>query len=221
MKSAAGYREKGIASWYGKKFHGRKTAIGETYDMYQMTAAHKTLPLPSYVEVVNLTNGRKIVVRVNDRGPFHAGRIIDLSYSAAKKLDIIGHGTGKVEVRALNPNTYTSQREAIQAKPEPVLKLPADHHKHDANSHSHNHDVASGPAVFLQVGTYSSVERAETFKNQLAEQVDEPVFLMPLYRPEGRLYRVRIGPIKDIESSESLAAKLKSIGVRDSHAVIE
>lgn len=225
MKSAAGYREKGIASWYGKKFHGRKTATGDTYDMYQMTAAHKTLPLPSYVEVVNLANGRKIVVRVNDRGPFHAGRIIDLSYSAAKKLDIIGHGTGKVEVRALNPKTYSKQVAApkliADAEPKPIATLPVGYHTHDGESHSDDHGAIAGPALFLQVGTYSSLERAESFKDQLEKQIDETVFLMPIYRAEGPLYRVRVGPLKDIAASESLAVKLKSMGVRDSHAVVE
>ena len=99
MKQREGFTERGIASWYGKKFHGRKTSNGEIYNMYAMTAAHKTLPLPAYVNVRNLQNGREIVVRVNDRGPFHAGRIIDLSYAAAKKLDIIRKGTGRVEIR--------------------------------------------------------------------------------------------------------------------------
>jgi rare lipoprotein A len=190
MKSAAGYREQGIASWYGKKFHGRKTATGETYDMYQMTAAHKTLPLPSYAEVTNLKNGRKIIVRVNDRGPFHGGRIIDLSYSAAKKLGIIGHGTGQVEVQAINAASYTRQAVelAVAVKPEVVpanATLPLDQDSGDAQLPLYHQDV-DGPAVYLQVGTFSSVERAESFKSQLAKQIKEIVFLMPLYRPQGR-----------------------------------
>lgn len=99
--SAQGYKERGVASWYGYKFHGNKTSNGEVYDMYSMTAAHKTLPLPSYVRVTNLDNGRSIIVRVNDRGPFAKGRIIDLSYVAARKLDIVKNGTGRVEVEAI------------------------------------------------------------------------------------------------------------------------
>jgi len=106
LKSNLGYVEKGDASWYGTKFHGRRTSSGEPYDMYAMTAAHKTLPLPTYVEVKNLENGRKIVVKVNDRGPFHAGRIIDLSYVAAIKLGIDAKGTGKVEVRAIDVSKH-------------------------------------------------------------------------------------------------------------------
>lgn len=104
MRSAVGFTETGIASWYGPNFDGKPTSCMETYDMYKMTAAHKTLPLPSYVEVTNLENNRKIVVRVNDRGPFHEGRIIDLSYSAAWKLDIIKKGTAKVRIKVLTPD---------------------------------------------------------------------------------------------------------------------
>ena len=108
LSSPVGYREKGIASWYGKKFHGRRTSSGETYNMYAMTAAHKTLPLPTYVEVTNLKNNRKVIVKVNDRGPFIDGRIIDLSYTAAKELDLIGPGTGPVLVEAITPWITTS-----------------------------------------------------------------------------------------------------------------
>ena len=104
MRSAVGFTETGIASWYGPNFHGKPTSCMEEYDMYKMTAAHKTLPLPSYVEVTNLENNRQIVVRVNDRGPFHEGRIIDLSYSAAWKLDVIKKGTAKVKIRVLTPD---------------------------------------------------------------------------------------------------------------------
>ncbi len=101
MDSASGYRERGTASWYGAKFHGRSTSSGEPYDLYKATAAHRTLPLPTYAEVTNLDNGRKVVVKINDRGPFHSERIIDLSYAAALKLGIVEQGTGRVEVRAI------------------------------------------------------------------------------------------------------------------------
>ncbi len=109
LASAEGYKERAMASWYGAKFHGHKTANGEIYDMFAMTAAHKTLPLPTYARVTHLGNGRSVVVRVNDRGPFHPGRIIDLSYAAAARLDMIGHGSAEVEVEAIIPG-----------KPEPV-----------------------------------------------------------------------------------------------------
>src|SRR6185295_17663113 len=103
LGSAAGYKEQGRASWYGTKFHGQRTSSGETYDMYQMTAAHKTLPLPTYVRVTRLSNGRSVVVKVNDRGPFHQGRIIDLSYAAATRLDLLKDGSAEVEVEAVEP----------------------------------------------------------------------------------------------------------------------
>ena len=105
MKDGRGYREKGLASWYGLKFHGKRTSSGEPYDMYAMTAAHKTLPLPTWVRVTNLDNGKSVVVKVNDRGPFHAGRIIDLSYAAASKLGMLGHGTVPVEVVTVTPDS--------------------------------------------------------------------------------------------------------------------
>jgi rare lipoprotein A len=108
VSSANGYRERGVASWYGRKFHGRRTSSGEPYDMYAMTAAHKTLPLPSYVRVRNLQNGKTVVVRVNDRGPFLHNRLIDLSYAAAARLDIAAHGTGLVEVEALGAESATA-----------------------------------------------------------------------------------------------------------------
>ena len=102
LPSSKGYHERGIASWYGSKFHGRRTSSGELYDMHLATAAHKSLPLPTYAEVTNLDNGRKMIVKVNDRGPFHDDRLIDLSYTAASKLDILATGTGMVEVRAID-----------------------------------------------------------------------------------------------------------------------
>lgn len=106
LSSSKGYRERGIASWYGSKFHGRRTSSGELYDMYLATAAHKSLPLPTYAKVTNLDNGKKIIVKINDRGPFHAGRIIDLSYAAAVKLGVDKTGTARVEVRAIEVNKH-------------------------------------------------------------------------------------------------------------------
>lgn len=103
MADAEGYEEEGTASWYGEEFQGRPTSSGELYDMYAMTAAHRTLPLPTYVEITNLENGKRVVVRVNDRGPFHGGRLIDVSYAAAHRLDMVGHGTARVRIRALKP----------------------------------------------------------------------------------------------------------------------
>lgn len=114
LGSATGYRERGRASWYGTKFHGKRTSSGEPYDMFAMTAAHKTLPLPTYVRVTHLGNGRSVVVKVNDRGPFHEGRIIDLSYAAAAKLDILKHGHAEVEVETIEPGAPAPAAAAAQ-----------------------------------------------------------------------------------------------------------
>ncbi len=118
LNSAEGYKESGRASWYGTKFHGKRTSSGEAYDMYQMTAAHKTLPLPTYVRVTRKSNGRSVVVKVNDRGPFHTGRIIDLSYAAAARLDLLKEGSAEVEVEALDPGAP-----AMPAPATPFLEL--------------------------------------------------------------------------------------------------
>lgn len=103
LTSSKNYRETGLASWYGTKFHGNSTSSGEPYDLYAMTAAHRTLPLPTYARVTNTRNGKSIIVKINDRGPFHSNRLIDLSYAAARKLGIYGHGTGHVTVEAIDP----------------------------------------------------------------------------------------------------------------------
>ena len=122
MDSAVGYRERGIASWYGSKFHGRRTSSGEPYDMYAATAAHKTLPLPSYAEVTNLDNGKKVVVKINDRGPFHDDRLIDLSYAAALKIGIVERGTGRVEVRTV---TFDGQQANARLSEDTYLQVGA------------------------------------------------------------------------------------------------
>ncbi len=203
LTSAEGYREKGIASWYGTKFHGRRTSSGEIYDMYEMTAAHKTLPLPSYVEVTNLENGRKVIVKVNDRGPFHDNRLIDLSYSAATKLGIVSKGTGLVEVRAITPGsapkTLTSK---VDRGFEPVKP-------------------ASSAAMFLQVGAFSTRNRAEQVKIRLEQDIADSVTIMPVSGVQGTLYRVRVGPLASVAYGDDLAARLVGLGFRDSHIVVD
>lgn len=131
MPSAAGYRERGLASWYGSKFHGRKTSSGESYDLYKATAAHKTLPLPTYAEVTNLDNGKKVVVKVNDRGPFHSDRIIDLSYAAAVKIGMVEQGTGRVEVRAI---TFDDEGPDMRLSDETFLQAGAFKSKNSAKN---------------------------------------------------------------------------------------
>ena len=173
-RAARGYRKRGTASWYGKKFHGRRTSSGDKYDMYAMTAAHPRLPLPSYVRVTNLDNGKKVVVRVNDRGPFLHGRVIDLSYAAAYKLGIAQRGTGRVEVRLLNPSKSKRSRSASKSK---------------SNSVSTVASSADGK-FFVQVGAYQSLINAKAMQIKLK---NAGFAALPL-RKSGKLYKVLSGP---------------------------
>jgi len=201
LKTSRGYQEKGIASWYGTKFHGRRTSSGEPYDMYAMTAAHKTLPLPTYVEVTNLNNGKKIIVKVNDRGPFHGNRLIDLSYSAATQLEIIGKGTGMVQVRAISPGEVAV----------PISEV-----------NTINASKSIGPVgLFLQVGAFSTENKAEQLKIQIQQQIGDAVLIVPLRKPGGNLYRVRVGPLANVEYGDSLASRLLDLGFNDAHIVVE
>jgi len=193
LRSSRGYRERGIASWYGRKFHGRRTSSGETYDMYAMTAAHRTLPLPSYVEVTNLENGRRAVVRVNDRGPFHEDRLIDLSYAAARKLGIVGHGTALVEVRALEPG----------AGPAPVAP------------------VAARARLFVQAGAFELRANAERLRARLAAALGFPVEVSRFERGGRRLYRVRVGPLAGGEAAERAMLAIEGLAGARPRLVIE
>ncbi len=206
LSSAEGYHEKGIASWYGTKFHGRRTSSGEIYDMYKMTAAHKTLPLPTYAEVTNLENGKKVIVKINDRGPFHENRLIDLSYSAATKLGIIAKGTGLVEVRALTTPGKASITQPVKAPSSEVTASVKSINSAD---------------MFLQVGAFSSLSRAEQIKRKLQHEVTGVITITPFSSSQGTLYRVRIGPISNVEQGDSLATKLASLGFPNSHIVID
>jgi len=191
MDSSKGYAEKGIASWYGTKFHGRRTSSGETYDMYAMTAAHKTLPLPTYVRVTNLNNKKFVILKVNDRGPFHENRIIDLSYTAAIKLDIIKNGTGLVEVRAIEPGA-------------PIKNVQSDDSKKN---------ISQSTGFYIQVGTFSKLENAEILKRKLNSFGDNLIKISSVVVSDNTLYRVRIGPFNDAKDSDSIVSKLSSFGI--------
>jgi rare lipoprotein A len=192
LDSSAGYEEQGISSWYGGKFHGRLTSSGEPYDMYAMTAAHRSLPLPTYVRVRNLSNGRSIVVKVNDRGPFHPNRIIDLSYVAALKLDMVRAGTALVQVTAIDP-----QHGAPAPPPAPA------------------------PDLYLQVGAFSQRGNAERLQARLGATLDEPVRIQRLEQPTAPLYRVQIGPLASVERLDRLAEQLQRLGLHERHVVLD
>jgi rare lipoprotein A len=197
MKSSKNYDEVGIASWYGTQFHDRLTSNGERYDLAAMTAAHKTLPLPTYVEVTNLKNNRKIIVKVNDRGPFAESRIIDLSYVAAKKLDMLGHGTAHVRVRAIDPRTHNQSIMLAERSP--------------GSSHSKSSKSNNGQ-VYLQVGAFSNKASAERLKQSLSTSLKTPVHIASP-SDKSRFYRVRVGPIKDMATANRITHKLKGMGI--------
>lgn len=183
LDSARGYLERGVASWYGPDFHGVRTSMGEPYDMYGMTAAHKTLPLPAYARVTNLRNGRSIVVRINDRGPFKANRIIDLSYAAALKLDMVREGTTLVEVRALEPG------DAPPAEPpRPV-------------------------AIYAQAGAFGVEDNALKLRDRLVAAGLGPVFVRADVVGGRTLYRVRLGPIDSVAGYDALVERLHAAGI--------
>lgn len=203
MSSSAGYKERGVASWYGKKFHGHKTSNGETYNMYAMSAAHKSLPLPSYVQVTNLNNGRKVIVRVNDRGPFHGDRIIDLSYAAASKLDMLGQGTAKIEVEAIDPKRWSGSSAAVRA-------LPA------ASAAT---DSAAAPR-FLQVGAFGLEITATEAVNQLQAMLPGyQLRVVPLKLKDRTLYRVQVGPVQLNANLAELVSRIEAAGYLRPHLV--
>lgn len=201
MEDPSGYVERGIASWYGQKFHGRPTSSLEPYDMCAYTAAHKTLPLPSYVRVTNLENGRSVVVRVNDRGPFHDGRIIDLSYVAALKLGVHAKGTAPVEVRALDVAGPATARPAADPHPRREAR------------------PGKSPRAWLQVGSFADHGNARRLADQLREAGVAPVELHPADVNGRTVWRVRVGPLRAGEA-ERVGAQVRGLGM-DPHLLSE
>jgi peptidoglycan lytic transglycosylase len=219
LTTSRGYSEKGTASWYGTKFHGRRTSSGEPYDMYAMTAAHKTLPLPSYVEVTNLDNGKKIIVKVNDRGPFHEDRLIDLSYSAATKLDIVAKGTGSVAIRAISPDELITTDVAQAPIEETTTPVIAD--EVQVNLENTTPEVKEPLNIYMQVGAFGSADRAEQVKTKLQQQIGDAVLVTPFLKLGEILYRVRIGPLAGLEYGDALGIRLLDLGYVGGHIVVE
>jgi len=223
MHSSAGYQERGVASWYGKKFHGNLTSNREVYDMYEMTAAHKTLPLPTYVQVRNLRNNQTVIVRVNDRGPFVDNRIIDLSYAAALKLDLIKDGTGLVEVTAYNfdaPKGDSPRRVAVPKRP-PLVSTPAIAPNLDIPSPGTPSPEWNDPRVFIQVGAFGERSNAERRLATLLQSGVERAFIFEDTASGKVLYRVRIGPVANVTQYDLLVAKLESLSITDPYLITE
>jgi len=216
------YRERGIASWYGKKFHSKRTSSGEPYDMYAMTAAHKTLPLPSYARVRNLQNGRSVVVRVNDRGPFLHNRLIDLSYAAAARLGILGTGTGVVEVEAVSPEEPETQVAQVKTYPLQVIAPAA-----AAEELPKSQAAAASPKLYLQVGAFTQWDNAANLRNRLEREALRPISIQSSQAANGngpdatRVYRVRVGPLTNVEEGDRLTERAAQLGVPDARIVVE
>ena len=253
--AVAPFSQKGIGSWYGKKFHGQKTSTGEAYDMFAMSAAHPTLPLPSYARVTNVSNGRSVVVRVNDRGPFHADRVIDLSYAAAYRLGYVDNGSAQVEVMQVVPSDATNIAFAQVAPPlrnapvndaaprqaqpngrppanvttghaetlDPIAALAARLESRPESKPESRQDSrpdsptnvkppdAEAPAprgLFLQLGAFSSVDNADSFRNHLARELDwlnEPISIAA----GGGMHRVHLGPYENRSAAEKVAERIR------------
>ena len=189
LPTEEGYSQRGVASWYGEKFHGHKTSNGEVFSMYEVSAAHKSLPIPSFLKVTNLDNNRSIVVRVNDRGPFHGDRIIDLSYAAALKLGYAHLGTTRVQLDAITVNEpIAHQDNAINKE---VL------------------GILSSSEIFLQVGAFSDIKSAESVSNKLRKMTTRPVFIRSITNSNNDvLHRVRIGPVHDSNEIQQITQRL-------------
>lgn len=224
LPSSHGFVERGIASWYGKKFHGKRTSSGETYNMYSMTAAHTRLPLPTYVQVKNLKNSRTVTVRVNDRGPFHNNRVIDLSYSAATKLGIIKDGTGLVEIRAIDPMNYRvaqKSKETVARDVKTVVMQDSREHDGSKTEQENLEIINSQPRVFVQVGAFSDRANANLLLNQLRELDLGEIFISSIVFEEKQLHRVRIGPISTVQIADDTVMRLSDMGMREHRVVIE
>lgn len=204
MPTEEGYSERGVASWYGEKFHGHQTSNGEIFDMYKVSAAHKSLPIPSYLQVTNLENNRSIVVRVNDRGPFHGDRIIDLSYAAALKLGYADRGTARVQLEAIVANSDVGSRTLTANTQSNVLRAPAVGGK------------------FLQVGAFSSLESARQLSRELDSITSWPVVIRSVNsRDNGVLHRVRIGPIDNEGEIQTLSRRVVAANLGRPYTVTE
>jgi rare lipoprotein A len=203
MDTEAGYSERGVASWYGEKFHGHKTSNGEVFDMYLASAAHKSLPIPSFLKVTNLDNNRSIIVRVNDRGPFHGDRLVDLSYAAAVKLGYADRGTARVQLDAIIVNGDSASSAGAQSN---TVQISSN----------------SGARKYLQVGAFSQRATAEKISRELRNLTDRPVFIRSVETVNnGVMHRVRIGPLMDTNEIGRLSQRVAAANLGSPYTVTE
>lgn len=213
LRSSRGFVQRGIASWYGTKFHGRRTASGEPYDMYAMTAAHRTLPIPTFVRVTNLRNGRSVIVRINDRGPFVRNRILDLSWAAAAKLGMLPQGTAPVEIRAIDPRGRKPPAVvASRSSPDPDAAARA--HGPPANASAH-------PRQFLQAGAFGVLQNARRLERRLTAANIRPVHIRTARRRGRVVYQVRVGPVSDPARTARMSRALKRLGISPDYVAVD
>ena len=207
MVTEDGYNERGIASWYGEKFHGHKTSNGEVFDMYKVSAAHKSLPIPSFLRVTNLDNNRSLVVRVNDRGPFHGDRIVDLSYAAALKLGYADRGTARVQLEAIIPDGV-------------VVDSAAANNNNTLSQQTLR--VASTGDKYIQVGAFADINSAREMSDKLRAMTNRPVFIRSLDSTNsGVLHRVRIGPVNDTSEIRRITQSVVAANLGSPYTVTE
>lgn len=204
LKDSRNYVQRGIASWYGRKFHGRKTSNGEVYDMYSMSAAHTRLPIPTYARVTNLENGRSVIVRINDRGPFHDNRLIDLSYAAASRIGMLGKGTALVEVRAIDPRAPQAPK-PVKTTTQTVKKSPG----------------GPQPQIFLQAGAFSDSANAERLRKRLQQGLARSVRVAPGTSGNGAVHRVQVGPLASVEIADTVSAQMHELGIEKPLVVVD
>lgn len=221
LESGEGYAERGIASWYGEDFHGLPTSGGEPYDMYAMTAAHRTLPIPTWVEVTNLANGKRIVVKVNDRGPFVDNRLIDLSFRAAEYLGMVEAGTTMVEVRALGVWNAGPEAPAVPASADSEAQ------RLGGGVSTIGEAVAATPGpnarafrqIYIQVGAFAERANADQLADRLKRSGFDNSFVVTVDEGTGATHRVHIGPLDDADHTDEVNAGLRSIGINESRLV--
>lgn len=227
LRALTPFRQRGIGSWYGRKFHGQRTSSGETYDMYGMTAAHPTLPIPSYARVTSVATGRSVIVRVNDRGPFHSGRVVDLSYTAAWKLGYANVGSTQVDVELLTPDAIVAisqQRQAAQiaaagernaagrASAAPAASSPAQASALPEAPQPASAALpvtAAGNGIFLQLGAFSSRDNAENFRTRVYRDLTWLSDPIEIVQKDG-LFRLHLGPYKDRIDAGSMSDRIRA-----------
>ena len=220
LETSIGYRERGMASWYGSDFHGRSTSSGEVYDMHAFTAAHKTLPIPTWVEVTHLGNGRRVIVKINDRGPFVDNRVVDLSYAAAEALGMVRSGTALVEVRALGEPAGSVLVGSEAAEPIDVGSRGFSIISAAAAATVGENDQPL-QRIYAQVGAFRQRENALRLVGTLEAGGYDAVFIVSDSGSTGDLHRVRIGPLADIAEYDDLVEGLSSFGLHESRLVVE